>query len=334
MPDSELNERLRESRDAWITAQTQEVLSGLLPSGEHPRAYRLLAGQASGEDLTTATLLTRIAVDDAEARSPQAIAEWIIAAGLVNAEVSAGKVADELVYPTVQRLRQFGVPWSRWWDMRGLHSLFVELWTARQLVMSPPDIMSHELQTIWQFSEHTATAVLANAPDADPYSLFPPDLFETFKTGEVTELLREMAPSWKLRPDVEELLARYLPELADHPDLIEVVRRVHHYRDLKYAARKSEQVVGRREVTHLQDDLATWDDQLRRFLSKLTAYELELIREPATSTAYRDQCLTAGRRVWVPSLLGMHALPTPSDVDEPPQPPPPWMQDTLSVRLV
>jgi CHAT domain-containing protein len=327
--EGEFIERLRESRDGWSLMQTLEVIRRLLPPWEHAAAYRLLAGRVSDDDLTTATLLTYIAADDALAHSPRAIADRLIAVGLVKGDAPAAEVVDELVYPVVRRVRHGGVPWSRWWDVSGLQHLFVELWTARQLVTSPLDIVSRELQTTWQFSERTAAEMLANAPAADPYSLFPPDLFETSTTGEATKLLRGLVTSDQLRLGVEKGLASYLPELGSRPDLIEVVSRIRLRQDLKRAIRKFVRDNGPEKAARLQDDLAVWDEHLARFLPGLTAYELELIREPSAGIAYRDQCLTAGRHVWSPSPAETHALPTPDEADGAPKLAPPWMQDTV-----
>lgn len=99
-----------------------------------------------------AATLTRIASADALARAPYAIADSLRTAGLVRPDAAA-EVAYRVVSPVVRQVRHGGVPWRRWWDIHGLHSLLIELWTARRLAVAQTDIVRHELRSIWQVEE-------------------------------------------------------------------------------------------------------------------------------------------------------------------------------------
>ena len=327
MTEDEFIECLHESRNGWITMQTLDVVRGLLPSGERAASYPLLARRVSDDDLAMATVLTRIAADDAAARAPDAMADWLIMAGLAHPDLSAAEVAGYLVSPVVRRVRHDGVPWPRWWDAHGLHLMFVELWTARQLSNAPPDLVGCELRTIWQVPDELIPATPANA--ASPFSLLPPDLFKTSLTGEATKLLRGLFVMGKLRFGIEDWLPRYLPELNDRPDLIEVVRRVRLRHDLEGAVRRYVRDFGSQEQERLHADLVSWDEQLARLLRALTTHEAELLVEPGQETAYRDRCLVAGRSYWLYPLLEEDALPSQIVADEPPGLAPLWIQDEI-----
>jgi hypothetical protein len=327
LTEDELIELLHESRNSWIDVQIQDVIRGLLPFDERTRPSSLLACWVAGDDLTMAATLTRIAADDALARSPDAIADSLRTAGLTRPDVPAAEVARYLVTPVVRRVRHDGVPWPRWWDIRGLHFLLIELWTARRLAASPRDYVSRELRTIWQVTDEEIPTLLANA--INPLSLLPPDLFETSLTGESTQLLRGLIAVGKLELGVEDRLPSYLPELGDRADLIEVVRRIRLRQDFEHAVRTYVRGIGPREEERIRADLASWDEQLSRFLPALTDYEMELACKPGPGMAYRDQCLAAGRNYWLYPLLEQDALPPQVKADEPPRTAPLWMQDEI-----
>jgi CHAT domain-containing protein len=325
--EDEFIECLSQSRHSWMTTLTLEVQEGLLPSSEYVEAHHLLAGRISCDRLTTALLLTRIAADDADARSSRYIARWLVTAGLVNADFSVTEVVHGLVLPVVRRVRRNGVPWPRWWDVHGLHHLFIELWIARQLATSQPEIVSEELRAIWQLPDDLINAMLANAPSADPIPLLPYDLLKTSTTGESTKLLQGFAALGWLSLKVDEWLPDYLPELADRPDLIEAVSRVRLRRELEHVVRRRLRDIDAETAAGLQTDFAAFDDELARFMSALTDYEAELLCEPTAGIAHRDKCLTAGRNVLDYSVLGDDALPARMEPGEPLQAAPLWMQD-------
>ena len=310
-----------------IKLQTTVVVHGLLMSYEDTTPYSALAPWVANDGLTLAAALTSIASDDALARAPHAIADSLRATGLARPDASADEVARCLVSPVVRRVRRDGVPWQRWWDVHGLHYLLIELWTARRLAAAPPEIVRRELRAVWRVEDEHVPTVLANA--VNPFVLLPPDLFETSLTGEATQLLRGLIAAAKLRLGFDDDLHGYLPDLGDRDDLREVVRRVRVRDDLEHAVRKYVQGMGPRETERFQADLASWDEQLGRFLPTLTAYEVDLCCKPRPGTAYRDQCLTAGRNNWVYPLLEEDALPAQAEPGEPSKPAPSWMQDEI-----
>ena len=327
LTEDELTEFLDEFRNSWIRMQTGDVVRGLLVPGEDIALYSLLERWVADDELTMAATLTSIASDDALARAPHAIVDSLRTASLVRPDVPADEVAYCVVSPVVQRVRHGGVPWRRWWDVHGLHSLLIELWTARRLAVAPLDIVRRELRAVWRVPDEDVPTMLTNA--VNPFSLLPPDLFETSLTGEATQLLRGLIAMGKLQLGVEDDLHGYLPDLGDRDDLKEVVRRVRMRHELEHAVSSHVRGIGPREAERLQADLASWDEQLGRFLPALTAYEVELCCKPRPGTPYRDQCLAAGRNYWVRPLLEEDALPAQIEPDEPPEPAPPWMQDEI-----
>ena len=302
-------------------------MRGLLVPGEDVAAYSRLARWAADDQLTLAATLTRIASDDALARDPRTSADSLKMAGLVRPDVPAAEVARYVVSPVVRRVRHGGVPWQRWWDIHGLHCLLVELWAARRCAVAPSDLVRRELRTIWQVPEEDMPTMMANA--VQPFSLLPPDLFETSLTGEVTELLRGLVIAGRIQLDAEDDLHDYLPDLGDRSDLIEVVRRVRMRHDLEHAINTYIRGIGPLKAERLQADLASWDEQMDRFLPGLTAYEAELCCKPSPGTLYRDQCLAAGRSYWVYPLLEEDALPTLTEPGKPSVPAPQWIQDEI-----
>lgn len=322
-----LIESLHEIRDSWIRTQAGDVVRGLLVPGEDIAAYSLLARWAADDQLTLAATLTRIASDDALARNPRTSADSLKTARLVRPDVTADEVARNVVSPVVRRVRHGGVPWQRWWDVHGLHCMLVELWAAQRRAVAPPGLVRRELRTIWQAPEEDMPTILANA--VQPFSLLPPDLFETSLTGEATTLLRGLVVAGRLQLDAEDDLHDYLPDLDDRGDLIEVVRRVRLRHDLEHAINTYIRGIGPLEVERIQADLASWDEQLDRFLPGLTAYEAELCCKPRPGKLYRDQCLAAGRNYWVYPLLEEDALPALTEPGKQSVSAPQWIQDEI-----
>jgi hypothetical protein len=323
-------ESLTVSRNGWIGKLTSDVADGLLPSRVRTKAHSLLAGWVTDDDLTLATTLAQIAADDALARSPRAIADSLAAAALVRVDVPVAEVASYIVTPAVRQVRVRGVPWPRWWDIDGLHTLLVELWAGQRLASSQPEHVSRQLRSIWNMPEDVLPALLANS--ANPFPLLPPNLFETSLTGEATQLLREFIAMGKLELGSRDKLAGYLPELNERPDLVEVVRRIRMRDDVENAIRTFAQNISPRKKDGLLADLVSWNEQLARFLPMLTGYEIELIRKPHPGTAYRDECLAAGRSYLLHSLLGENSLPPGMKAAEPAITAPLWMQDEIIGR--
>jgi hypothetical protein len=201
LTEDELIESLHEIRDGWIRIQAGEVVRSLLAPGEDMAASSLLAPWVVDDELTLATTLTRIASDDALACDPRISADSLRTAGLVPADVPATDVAQRVVSPVVRRVRHGGVRWWRWWDVHGLHCLLVELWAARRRTVAPPSLVRRELRTIWQVPEDDMSMMLANA--VQPFSLLPPDIFETSLTGEATKMLRGLVVAGRLQLDAE-----------------------------------------------------------------------------------------------------------------------------------
>lgn len=307
--------------------QAWSVVHGLLVPGEATAAYSLLAPRVVDDQLAVATTLTRIARDDALARDPYAIADSLKTADLIHPEAPAGEVAHRVVSPVVRRVRRYGVPWQRWWDIHGLHCLLIELWTARRLAVASPDSVRNELRTTWQVPDQDVPPMLANA--VDPFALLPPDLLETSKTGEATQVLRSLISIGRAELDFENFLHSYLPDLADRDDLVEVVRRVRLRQDLEDTISRRVRGIEPEEEQRLQADFAAWDEQLDRFLPTLTAYEVELCCVPRPGTQYRDQCLAAGRDYIVHPLLEEDALPARAEPGVLSEPAPRWMQDEI-----
>ena len=303
------------------------MVRGLLVPGEDMAAYSLLAPWVVDDELTLAAALTRIASDDALARDPRSSAGSLQMASLVRPDVTAAELAHRVVSPVVRRVRHGGVPWRRWWDVHGLHCLLVELWAARRCTMAPSGLVRRELRAIWQVSEENMPTILANT--VQPFSLLPPDIFETSLTGEATKLLRGLVIAGRIKLDAEGDLHDNLPDLGDRGDLIEVVRRVRLRHDLEHAINTYIHDIGPAEAERLQADLASWDEQLDRFLPGLTSYEIELCCKPSPGILYRDQCLAAGRNYWVYPLLEEDALPALTEPGKPSEPAPRWIQDEI-----
>ena len=327
MATGELIEFLTLSRNGWIRKLTSDVVDGLLPSGRRMKAYSLLADWVADDSLAVATTLAQIAADDALARSPRVIADSLVAAGLVRADVPIAEAAGDIVTPVVRQVRYRGVPWPRWWDINGLYALLLELWTGQRLASAEAGDVSRQLRTIWKAQEDELPALLANS--LNPFSLLPPDLSKTSLTGEATQLLLEFIAMGKLELTPRDWLSGYLPELDERPDMVEVARLIRLRDDFEQEIQISAREIDPRKKEGLLADLISWNEQLGRFLPGLTAHELDLIRKPRPGTLYRDKCLAAGRGYLLHSLLGENSLPPQMKSGEPSIAAPLWMQDVI-----
>ncbi|MET7425038.1 hypothetical protein [Dactylosporangium sp. NPDC005555] len=163
------SDEMTEARNRWIDGVSREVVNALWPGD----ADRLQLAAELDDPLWRAMTLAHIAMRDLLAYSMTGTAELLSASGLVGGLPEG--VVEHLVEPVVRRVRVQGVPGPRWWDVRGLHVLMLELWTARRSVRVPQDQVVAELRRYWAPSSPEVIASLLAVAD-DPYAQLPASL--------------------------------------------------------------------------------------------------------------------------------------------------------------
>lgn len=140
---------MRAHRSTWIASTTLMVENALFSSSDRESARLMLVPEVTGDSLTQALALTHIAAQDRLARSFNVISAQLIAAGIARTDITATQLIDLLIWPVVRRVRESGAPSQRWWDVKGLHALLLELWTAHRRTLIPEGRVHDELTSWW-----------------------------------------------------------------------------------------------------------------------------------------------------------------------------------------
>ncbi|WHX18568.1 CHAT domain-containing protein [Streptomyces malaysiensis subsp. malaysiensis] len=253
--------------------------------------------------MTLAAVLARIAAEDIKGSSPRIISEHLRSAGIVVSEASVPLVANGLVMPVVRTVRGNGVPWERWWDVRGLSELLVELWTGRRLSTNSRERVRHELTALWRAPSQLLEIILENAEN--PFTCLPSDFLSESTTGVARNFMHAFVRLGKVKVVFGEDVLRCWPQLADRPDLAQIVQRWCRRNDLERVSRR---VCVPLEVDGFRIDLDTWDARLRQLLSRLSAYEQTLMMPSTDDDRYSEKCLLAGQGLQQSRLLGDNDL--------------------------
>lgn len=296
--DAPVGEVLNRIRGTWIDSLAASVCHSL-----GPRLWRtdMLAPWVSGDQLTLAAMLGRIATEDIRGSSPQVISQHFQSAGFVDSEAPPAAVAGDLVMPVLRAVRRDGAPWERWWDVRGLGELLVELWTGRRLLHQPPERVREELTTLWRVPRDFLDIMLKNSSDA--YSCLPEDLLFGSATGTATKFMQYLVSKGKAKASLGDKFLEGHPGLVGRPDLAAVARRLRHRIDLERAVRRYVRNIPLEVEKEFSHDLNTWDARMEGAYERLTAHEQELIKIPAVDDLYGDQCLRQGRGIHDPRVM-------------------------------
>jgi CHAT domain-containing protein len=246
----------------------------------------------ANDQLTLAAVLTRIAMEDARCRSPQAIGDQLRSTGLALPEVPGSVVARDLVMPVLRTVRRGGVPWERWWDVDGLHALLIELWAGRRLSTHSREKVRDELTAVWCFEDDQLVDMLLDNLE-DPFAFLPPDLLQQSATGTARACAEFLITRGLMKITLPGDFLRTRPGLADRPDLMEVAKRCHH----RFHLEETMQRVGGLSpdlLTRSGRDLDAWDARMSQVTSRLTAHELGLITPMTEDERYGEECLRAG----------------------------------------
>ncbi|WP_328536216.1 CHAT domain-containing protein [Streptomyces sp. NBC_00344] len=276
-------------RTTWVDGLAARVCHKLRP--ETCRSD-MFPSWVADDQLTLATVLTRIATEDIGCSSPQTIGDQLRSTGLVLPEVPGSMVACDLVMPVLHTVRRDGVPWERWWDVGGLHALLIELWAGRRLSKYSPEKVRDVLTAVWcHEDDRLVDTVLENAED--PFAFLPPDLLHESATGTAKVCAQFLVTRGLMKITLPDPFLSTRPGLADRPDLTEVVKRWHHRVDLEDTVHRVRDL-SPELLTGLRRDLDAWDAQMGQLFSLLTAHELKLIVPMTEDERYGEECLRAG----------------------------------------
>ncbi len=282
---------LTQIRNTWINGLVLKVCHQLWPES---CSTEMLAPWVSGDQVTLATVLSRIATQDIAGRSPEVIGERLRSAGIVVPEAPVPMVASGLVMPVLRRVRADGVPWDHWWDARGLGVTLVELWTAHRLSQQPQEAVRREVATLWRVPEGHVDVILDNS--IDPFSCLPPDLLVDPTLSTANMFMRGLLALGKASAVLDDNFLRSQPGLTARPDIAEVARRLHRRTALQHAVQRHIQDISSEVESALRQDFEAWDAQMARLAARLTAHELELMRDAPENEKYRDKCLISGQK--------------------------------------
>lgn len=279
------------------------------------------------DQLTLATVLTRVATEDIGCSSPKTIGDQLRSSGLVLPGVHGLVVVRDLVMPVLRTVRSDGVPWERWWDVGGLHALLIELWAGRRLSTHSPERVREELTAVWCLEgDGLVDSVLHNAED--PFAFLPPDLLYESATGTATACTQFLVTRGLMKITLPDASPSTRPGLADRPDLMEVAKRWHHRVDLEETVQRVRDL-SPELLTGLGRDLDTWDAQMGQLASHLTAHELKLITPMTEEERYGEECLRAGWGLHRAELASDEALLWRPDPDALNSSVPSWMAEEV-----
>ncbi|MGW0139106.1 CHAT domain-containing protein [Streptomyces calvus] len=237
-------------------------------------------------------MLTRVAMEDTECRSPRIIGDQLRSTGLVLPGVPGSVVARDLVMPVLRAVRRGGVPWERWWDVDGLHALLIELWVGRRLPTHPRKKVRDELTAVWCFEDDRLVDTLLDNLE-DPFAFLPPDLLQQSATGTARACAAFLVTRGLMKITLPGDFLSIRPGLADRPDLMEVAKRWHHRAELEETVQRV-RGLSPELLTGLRRDFDAWDAQMSQMAPHLTAYELKLITPMTEDERYGEKCLRAG----------------------------------------
>ncbi|MCC4321468.1 CHAT domain-containing protein [Streptomyces malaysiensis] len=298
-----MQEHLARIRALWTDGLAAQVCHRLSPEVGH---FDMFAPWVAHDQLTLSAVLSRIAAEDIRGSSPQVTSNQLLSAGIVDSGVPAPVVARDLVMPVLRTVRAHGVPWERWWDIRGLNVLLVELWTGRRLSAYSRETVRRELVALWRVPDEYLDTILANA--ADPFTCLPADLLFESATGTAKKLMHGLIAIGKAKISFEEEFLQTRPQLTDRHDLAEVARRLQRRSELERMVHRYIRNISAEVNANFRSDLDMWDAQMRQVASSLTAYELELMRPATDDERYGDECLLAGQGFLQARLLMDDAL--------------------------
>lgn len=289
--------------------------------------------------ITRALLTTHIAKHDLEAHPAEEIATALRLADLVVG--APHDIVSRLIEPITNKVRSFGMPGPRWWDVVGWDLLLLELWTAERLTTAPAAAVKVELQHLWSVPEGLAKILVARP--AEPYDWLPPALDEGSETGVATAVLRAYHQQTPAQASGAEagnsdggtrraeanddddlvLIGRTdLVELRDHIRLFRVLERL--LQRLNESAQDAESAAVAHSLTRDSD---AWRADFGHLCKGLTAFEVELLKGVSDDDRYRDRCLEAGGQVHLLEVWGPDALPPTGRYDR--RPAPPWIRDQI-----
>ncbi|WP_159106937.1 CHAT domain-containing protein [Streptomyces coelicoflavus] len=237
-------------------------------------------------------MLTRVATDDVECRSPQTISDRLRSTGLVLLGVPGSVVARDLVMPVLRTVRKGGVPWEQWWDVYGLHALLIELWAGRRLSTHPPEKVRDELKAVWCLEDdRVVDAVLDNTED--PFTFLPTDLLHESATGTARGCTQFLVTRGLMKITLPDAFLSTRPGLADRPELTEVLNRWYHRVDLEETVQRV-RGLSPDLLMGLRRDFEAWDARMGQLASHLTAQEVKLFTPMTEDERYGEECLRAG----------------------------------------
>ncbi|GHF48196.1 hypothetical protein GCM10018783_16940 [Streptomyces griseosporeus] len=284
-----MRDHLLRMRITWADGLAARICHKLRP--ETCRS-EMFPSWVADDQLTLATLLTRIAADDIGCSSPQTIGDRLRSTGLVLPGLPGSVVTHDLVMPVLRTVRSGGVPWERWWDVGGLHALLIELWAGRRLSTHSLEEVRYELTAVWCLEDdRLVDTVLDNAED--PFAFLPSDLLHESATGTAKACAQFLVTRGLMKITLPDAFLSTRPGLADRPDLTEVVKRWHHRVDLEETVHRVRDL-SPELLRGLRRDLDAWDVQMGQLTSHLTAHELKLILPMTEDERYGEECLRAG----------------------------------------
>ncbi|MGI5232545.1 CHAT domain-containing protein [Actinoallomurus sp. CA-142502] len=310
-------------RDAWASAEVEQVIEGLLGPGRREALNRLFSFRAGSGDMAKALILAYIAFRDLHADGPEEIAERLLTRRLVFSP-DRETLVHSLVEPVTQAARSGGINPTAWWDVGERYELLLELWVGEQSLLHSPEEIRQDLIELWDVHDEPALdAMIKNA--YTPYAFLPEDLLDVSPTGRLA-LITQLGP---IRQALEQALEKwplaYHPICADRTDLIEVARRVHVRRLLGELMARIPMEGDLREAVN--QDFRSWDQRLEQFVMSMTGFEVNLISEVDEDSLYRYQALTALSDIIQYDFQITEALPTRDDLASQPHAAPQWIVD-------
>ncbi|MCW2916404.1 MAG: hypothetical protein JWN52_4472 [Actinomycetia bacterium] len=309
-------------RDAWVSAEVEQVIDGLLGPDQAERADHLFGFRAGHGDLAKALTLVYIAFRDLHADSPEEIAERLQARQLVFS-LDRETLVYSLVEPVVRAVRAGRIHRTAWWNIGECYELLLELWVGDRSLLYSPEEIRQDLIELWDVDDEPALdAMVTNK--YTPYALLPEDLLKV-PTGHLVLITRREEVRGALERGMEEWLLAHPAARAGRPDLVEAARRVRIRRRLdEYLALVPMDNELRESVNR---DFLSWDQRLQQFVMALTGFEAWLASQADEDSLYRHQALAALSGIEQEEFQIGGALPTRADLANQPYAAPSWIGD-------